>query len=284
MAAIKFPMTRSVTYPGKAQPGVAAVPDRELLDTDVARKLARVNKTAMFTYIDNMGGSQTHFFLKRMVDIVGALLAIVMLAPVFIMAALWVYFDSPGPVIFRQERIGARRVFKDGKATWVMVPFTIYKFRTMSNGAASDIHQKFVKAFMKNDLETVKAMQSEDKPSTGTFKLNDDPRVTRSGKWLRRTSLDELPQLFNVLCGEMSLVGPRPALDYEVDEYEDWQLMRLACKQGITGYWQINGRSESSFEHMVKQDIWYAYHQSFWLDIKIIINTPLAVLAGKGAG
>lgn len=285
MAAIKLPNTKPIVAPRRHQSveGVKAV-QPEILSTSDAQKLSRVEVTKTFTYLGNIGGSQIHYFLKRMMDIVGSLMAIIILSPIFILVALWVYFDSDGPVIYRQERMGARRVFKDGKATWVMVPFTIYKFRTMANGASSDIHEKFVKAYMQNDMETIKAMQSDGKRSNGTFKLNDDPRVTRSGNFLRRTSLDELPQLFNVLCGEMSMVGPRPALAYEVEEYEEWQMMRLACKQGITGYWQINGRSESSFEYMVKQDIWYAYHQSFWLDLKIIIGTPLAVLKGKGAG
>ena len=256
-----------------------------MIKTQQAKALVAIaGRSSLFTYINSIGGNNRYFFMKRVFDLIVSSILIILIFPVLLIISLLIRLDSPGPIIFKQERITARRIYKDGKLVWSVVPFTIYKFRTMTHNASPQLHIEFVKAFIKGDKEEMDSLQNTDKRVSGEFKLNSDPRITEVGKWLRRTSLDELPQLFNVLFGDMTLVGPRPALSYEVEEYQDWQLMRLACKQGITGYWQITGRSESSFEDMIKQDIWYACHQSFWLDIKILIKTPFVIFAGKGAG
>lgn len=259
--------------------------ESQMIETERARAIVAVaGRSSLFTYINSIGGSDRYYMAKRVLDISVSLVVILLTLPLLILLSLWIKMDSPGPVIFRQERLTSRRVLKDGKYVWVVVPFTIYKFRTMSNNASANIHKEFVKAFIKNDKNKMDSLQNTGTRDIGVFKLNNDNRITKAGNFLRRTSLDELPQFFNVLFGDMSLVGPRPSLDYEVEEYEDWQMLRLACKQGITGYWQVNGRSQSHFNDAIKQDIWYACHQSIWLDIKILIKTPISVLKGKGAG
>lgn len=264
---------------------VARWSESQMVETHKAKALVVIaGRSSLFTYINSIGGTNRYFVAKRIVDIMFSLMVLLLTLPMLILIALWIKYDSSGPVIFKQERITARRVYKDGKYVWSMTPFTIYKFRTMSQNSSNDVHKKFVKAFIKNDQQQMGAIQDTDNRDKGEFKLSNDSRITKAGAFLRRTSLDELPQFINVLLGDMSVVGPRPALDYEVEDYQDWQLLRLACKQGITGYWQVTGRSESEFNDMVKQDIWYACHQSIWLDIKIMIKTPIAILTGKGAG
>lgn len=259
--------------------------DSQMIETQRARAIVSIaGRSSLFTYINSIGGTDRYFVMKRIMDIIVSLTVIFLTLPAMIAIALWIKWDSPGPIVFKQERLTSRRVFKDGKYVWAVVPFTIYKFRTMSNNASTDVHKEFVKAFIKNDKSKMDSLQNTDSREFGAFKLNNDSRITKAGNFLRRTSLDELPQFFNVLFGDMSIVGPRPALDYEVEDYEDWQMLRLACKQGITGYWQVSGRSESHFNDAMKQDIWYACHQNIWLDIKILISTPIAVLKGKGAG
>lgn len=259
--------------------------DPKMLETYEAKAIVSVaGRTSLFTYVNGIGGTDHYFVLKRLMDIVVSLTILIFTGFMLLIIAILIKLDSKGPVIFKQERLTARRIFKDNKYVWAIVPFTVYKFRTMSHNASTDIHREFVKAFIQSDHDKMDELQNTDKRETGTFKLNNDSRITRMGGFLRRTSLDELPQFINVLFGDMSLVGPRPALDYEVEEYQDWQMLRLACKQGITGYWQVTGRSESTFDEMVKQDIWYACHQNLWLDIKIILKTPFAVFKGKGAG
>jgi exopolysaccharide biosynthesis polyprenyl glycosylphosphotransferase len=183
--------------------------------------------------------------LKRTMDLLIALPLTVLALPLMLLAGLAVRLDSPGPVIFRQPRVG-----EGGRL------FGMFKFRTM--------------------------LAAKLEPSGREPKRPDDPRVTRVGRWLRRTSLDELPQLFNVLLGEMSLVGPRPELPINVAHYEPWQRERFAVPQGITGLWQINGRAQPMYAH-TDQDIYYVRHRSLWLDLKILLRTPLAVLRGEGA-
>jgi len=194
---------------------------------------------------------------KRMVDIVGAGVILLILSPALALIAIAIMLDSPGPVFFRQWRTGlvGRR-------------FRIFKFRTMKRDAEK----------MKESLRSL----NHHGPNSVDFKILDDPRVTRVGRYLRRASLDELPNFLNVCRGEMSLVGPRPT-SFGIEVYEDWHLRRLAVPPGITGLWQISGRCEIDFDDRVKLDSKYIQEQSFLLDLKILVLTPFKVLAGRGA-
>ncbi len=206
--------------------------------------------------------------VKRCLDILGSSLALLILSPVMILIALAIKLTSPGPVLFRQTRLG-----QSGKN------FPFLKFRSMYVKADHAIHEAYIKSFISNQT---------DSPAPGgdskVFKLQGDPRITRVGRFLRRTSLDEVPQFFNVLIGQMSLVGPRPPVPYEFVAYEVWHRRRLlAVKPGITGFWQVEGRSRVKFDEMVRMDIGYARTWSLWMDIKILWRTPRAVLSGNGA-
>jgi lipopolysaccharide/colanic/teichoic acid biosynthesis glycosyltransferase len=174
---------------------------------------------------------------------------------------------SRGPVFFGQVRVGQK-----------MKSFKMLKFRTMHLNADDKLHHEYVTQFIKagaSATDTVKA---------GLFKMTNDPRITPVGHFLRKTSLDELPQLWNVLRGDMSLVGPRPPLPYEVEQYQPWHCRRVVdAKPGITGLWQVTGRSRTTFDEMVRLDLRYARTRSLWTDIKILLATPAAVIAGKGA-
>ena len=200
-------------------------------------------------------------------DIAVSLTLLLALSPLLLVVAVLVKIGSRGPVLYRQVRIGH-----------MARPFSMLKFRTMRAGADPKIHQDYVRAFIKGNGATPGA-------ASGTlFKLTNDPRITPTGRILRSTSLDELPQLWNVLRGEMSLVGPRPPLPYEFDQYEPWHHRRLLeAKPGITGLWQVAGRSRTTFDDMVRLDLRYVKTRSIWTDIKILLATPAAVISGKGA-
>jgi len=200
--------------------------------------------------------SRGALLVKRAVDVVGAVLGLTLGAPLLALIALAIRFDSPGPIIFRQTRVGV------GGRT-----FEMYKFRSMYQGA-------------EEDREALVALNEADGP---LFKIKDDPRLTRVGRFLRRTSMDELPQLINVLRGEMSLVGPRPPLPSEVERYQEWHKKRLEAPPGMTGLWQVSGRSRLSFDEMVLLDIYYIENWSPWLDFKIMVRTIPKVLCGEGA-
>ena len=206
--------------------------------------------------------------MKRAIDIAGSAAALLVLAPVFGAVALAVKLSSKGPVLFKQERLG-----QFGRK------FTVLKFRSMHTDCDAKIHEDYVKQFIAGQVEV--AAQNRKKP---VFKLQADPRVTPIGHFLRRTSLDEIPQFWNVLAGNMSLVGPRPPVVYEYAAYELWHRRRvLEIKPGITGLWQVEGRSRTRFDDMVRLDLKYARAWSVWLDIKILLQTPGAVLTGEGA-
>lgn len=213
--------------------------------------------------------SRAAIAVKRGIDIVGASLALVALSPLMIATALAVKATSKGPIIFRQIRLGHGGV-----------PFVFYKFRSMRVDAEDTIHRSYVQSFIKQGPKAViKGDQTEP-----LFKIKDDPRVTRVGAFIRRFSIDELPQLYNVLKGDMSLVGPRPPLPYEVEAYSPWHLRRiLEIKPGITGLWQVEGRSQVAFDDMVRLDLRYAQHWSLLLDIKILLKTVKVVLQGRGS-
>lgn len=200
---------------------------------------------------------------KRIIDIAGSVLALIVFLPAFLVIAMAVRLNSKGPVLFRQKRIG-----QFGER------FTFLKFRSMHVCNNDTIHQAYVKKLISGNM---------DAPKDGVYKIQSDPRVTAVGRFLRQTSLDEVPQFWNVLLGEMSLVGPRPPLPYEVEVYDIWHRRRfLEAKPGLTGLWQVNGRSRTSFDDMVRLDLRYARSCSLWLDLKILLKTPAAVLAGSG--
>lgn len=206
--------------------------------------------------------------VKRSLDIVGSLFAILLLAPVFLLVAVIIRLTSSGPVLFRQTRIG-----QHGK------PFTFLKFRSMHANNDARIHQEYVKKLIAGHGDLKQADGGE-----VAFKLINDPRITPIGRFIRRTSLDELPQFFNVLCGQMSLVGPRPPVQYEYEAYDAWHRQRLMeVKPGITGLWQVTGRSRTTFDEMVRLDLKYASSWSILMDLEILWRTPSAVLSGRGA-
>lgn len=210
------------------------------------------------------------FAVKRMIDVVGSGSGLLLFGPLFLLTAGLVKLSSKGPIFFRQQRIGQHGM-----------PFTFLKFRTMYVNNDPNLHKEYVKKLIAGNAQ---AHADGNGNGTGVYKITRDPRVTRIGSFLRRTSLDELPQLINVLKGEMSLVGPRPPIKYEVESYEIWHRGRLMeAKPGITGLWQVSGRSRVKFDDMVRLDIRYARTWSLWLDLKILLRTPRAVLLGEGA-
>jgi exopolysaccharide biosynthesis polyprenyl glycosylphosphotransferase len=206
--------------------------------------------------------------VKRVIDVVGSVVLLVLCAPLFLVIALAVKLTSKGPIFFRQTRVG-----QYGRG------FTFLKFRTMYVNNDHTVHKEFVARLIEN-----KNSNQSDGSNPGLFKIKNDKRITRIGKFLRRTSLDELPQFLNVLWGDMSLVGPRPPIPYELAAYQTWHRRRLLdVKPGITGLWQVTGRSTVRFDEMVRLDLRYALSWSPWLDLRILIRTPLAVIKGSGA-
>jgi lipopolysaccharide/colanic/teichoic acid biosynthesis glycosyltransferase len=198
----------------------------------------------------------------RALDIVVAVVLLVVLAPLLIVVALAVKLDSHGPVLFRQRRLGRN-----------IEIFTVHKFRTMEDGVTEDQHRAFVTGLI----------SGADAGAGARYKMTEDPRVTRIGRFLRRASIDELPQLWNVLRGDMSLVGPRPPIAYEVEQYPAHWFARFAVKPGVTGLWQVNGRSDVTLEEMVRLDVEYIHRRSFWLNLSILARTVPAVLTARGA-
>jgi lipopolysaccharide/colanic/teichoic acid biosynthesis glycosyltransferase len=207
--------------------------------------------------------------LKRSIDIVGAVTGILLSFPFMVIIALAIKATSRGPVIFRHRRVGHKGKF-----------FTFYKFRTMRVDGDDTHHQEYVKKLVKGKNEETN-LGTKDKP---LYKIRDDSRITLLGRILRKTSLDELPQFFNVLIGNMSLVGPRPALTYEAEEYKNWHWQRiLETKPGMTGIWQVSGRSRMTYDDMVRLDLGYAKKRSIFLDVKILLKTFKAVIKTDGA-
>ncbi|HZZ26588.1 MAG TPA: sugar transferase [Pirellulales bacterium] len=198
--------------------------------------------------------SLEYLALKRVLDIVGSLLLLVLLSPILLTVLAVLVVTTRGKPLFRQRRVG-----HCGRHFWM------YKFRTM-----------------RLDADKLQYLVRNEKDGP-IFKNRCDPRVTRLGRWLRKTSIDEMPQLANVLLGHMSLVGPRPPVPKEVAKYKPWQRRRLAIKPGLTCLWQVSGRSDIGFEDWVRMDIWYLRHQSLWTDFKLLVRTPLKVITCKGA-
>ena len=206
--------------------------------------------------------------IKRAIDIVGSLFALVVLSPLWVAIAVLIKLTSRGPMLFKQERVGQYGV-----------RFTFLKFRSMYIDSDHKIHQEYVRQLISGKEDR---KQTDD--SDGVYKMREDPRTTTVGRFLRKASLDELPQFFNVLKGEMSLVGPRPAIPYELKAYDLWHRRRfLEAKPGMTGLWQIKGRSKVKFDEMVRLDLKYARAWSVGLDLKILLQTPRAVISAEGA-
>jgi len=217
---------------------------------------------------DSTESLRFRMLLKQGIDFAAALLALVLLSPVMLITALVIKLSSPGPAIFTQTRVGQRGV-----------PFTFYKFRSMHLDTDEAIHREYITSFI-NGRDEESNQGTEEQP---LYKLKSDSRITWIGGIIRKTSIDELPQLFNVLKGDMSLVGPRPPLPYEVEQYQSWHLRRiLEMKPGMTGLWQVEGRSETSFDNMVRLDLRYVRTWSLTFDVRILIRTVKVVLLSGG--
>lgn len=214
-----------------------------------------------------------------MLDIVFAVSSIIILSPVLLISALAVVLTSRGPVLFKQERVGCKLERNGELVAWRIKPFKMYKFRSMYTNQGDGDHRKLAEAYVTGDVEKLAGIDT----APGMFKLGADPRITPVGAFIRRYSIDELPQLLNVIKGDMSIVGPRPPLQYEVDNYMPWHMARFRATPGITGLWQVMGRTELTFEEMVRLDVEYSREQSFLLDLKIVLRTFSVVLKGKGA-
>ncbi|MFB3814505.1 MAG: sugar transferase [Terriglobales bacterium] len=225
---------------------------------------------------------RAHFYIayrpyyrwKRVIDVVGASVLLVIFAPLMLLITVLIKLDSRGSVFFVQQRVGARHIRRGDWMLCVLCTFPFYKFRSMVENADSAVHVDYIRKFVSDRTKNVADV---------TFKLQSDHRITRLGRLLRRSSCDELPQLFNVIRGDMSLVGPRPIPTYEAQLYRDSDFQRLTALPGITGIWQVKGRGKVPFDEMMRMDKHYASRSSFWLDLKILLLTIPAVLTGRGA-
>ncbi len=236
-------------------------------DWDNSGPKGPTNTTLYPDLIDPGSSKRTLLLVKRSADLVVSAVGLALLSPIFLGIAAAIKLTSKGPVFFKQDRVG-----QYGRL------FTVLKFRSMFVQNDSSVHKDFVVKLIRNQTEpTIHS-------GTGVYKLTNDRRITPLGKFLRRTSLDELPQIINVLLGHMSLVGPRPPIPYELAAYQTWHRRRiLEAKPGITGLWQVTGRSQVKFDEMVRLDLRYATTWSLWLDLKILLMTPMAVIKGSGA-
>jgi lipopolysaccharide/colanic/teichoic acid biosynthesis glycosyltransferase len=201
----------------------------------------------------------TDLAVKRLIDVVVATAGLLCLLPLFLLLAMWVRCSGPGGAIFTQTRIGLERK-----------PFRMYKFRTMQVGCDATLHEDYVRRLLAGEVMA----------EGGLYKLSRDPRVTRIGSFLRRSSMDELPQLFNVLLGDMTLVGPRPCLPYELAQFPPWAAPRFTVRPGMTGLWQVSGRNRLSMLEGIRLDLEYVEHRSLWMDLVILARTGRAVLEG----
>lgn len=206
--------------------------------------------------------------LKRFIDVTGAVVGLLVASPLMVLTAIAIRLDSRGPVFFRQERVGV-----GGKR------FQVWKFRTMTHNAPDTLHREYMTRMLGGDEASTLQRDGNGRP---VFKMVEDPRITRIGRFLRKSSLDELPQFFNVLRGEMSLVGPRPPVPYEFDAYDHWQYDRMQVRPGITGLWQVSGRSRLSYRQMCELDVDYVRRWSVWLDLRILLRTVPVVLFNSG--
>lgn len=221
-----------------------------------------------------------YYTFKRIIDVILSSLVLIVLSPLMLIIALCIRLTSPGPIFFVQKRVGGKRIVYNNEVCWKVHTFPCFKFRTMYANSDSTIHQEYIKALIENNTEAMKSLQGDTIP---ILKLVNDSRVTPVGKFLRKFSMDELPQFWNVLRGDMSIVGPRPSIPYEVEMYKPWYRRRLATLPGITGLQQVVARSTADFEHQVILDLEYIENQSTLLDLLIMVKTPLVVLSTRGA-
>jgi exopolysaccharide biosynthesis polyprenyl glycosylphosphotransferase len=231
-----------------------------------AEQLGTAGKTVRMDRV-NFRRSRLDRFLKRSTDIVISLAVLFLGFPFLLAIALLIKLTSRGPVFFKQERVG-----EDGRS------FALFKFRTMRTDCDDSIHREFTRNFIQGRMPE----PSLDANDCTVYKLTDDPRITAVGGFLRKTSLDELPQFINILKGEMTIVGPRPPLLYEYECYDEWAKQRLKVRPGLTGLWQVSGRSAVSFKEMVHMDIYYIENWSLLLDFNIMLKTVPVMLAGTG--
>ncbi|OEU81367.1 MAG: hypothetical protein BA873_09140 [Desulfobulbaceae bacterium C00003063] len=218
--------------------------------------------------LSQIRGKDLQLGVKRVVDIIGSLTGILLFSPLMLLIAVLIKVTSPGPVLFRQERLGHL-----GK------PFIFLKFRSMKVACDASIHRDYVTRLIKGENSEI----NEGTADQPVYKITEDHRVTSIGRFLRKSSLDELPQFFNVLKGDMSLVGPRPPIPYECDQYRRWHCSRvLEVKPGITGLWQVTGRSSTTFDEMVRLDLKYVRTWNLWLDIRILFKTFWSMISAKG--
>ena len=262
---------------------------REVSDITAAARARRVDVYVISSLLGSLEGSRllnvlfrapvtrvrtnlvkpSPYWLKRALDVVVSLAFLVLLSPVFAALAVVIKLTSPGPVFHRQTRVGRS-----------IEPFEFFKFRSMVVDGDSSRHEEYVRSMIKGCAEPA----AKDEAGEAIYKMVDDPRITPVGRFIRKYSLDELPQFWNVLRGDMSLVGPRPPLPCEASEYDEWQRMRLAVPSGVTGVWQVAGRSRVSYDEMILLDLMYAQNMRLWVDIKLCLKTIPAVLLGGGGG
>lgn len=225
------------------------------------------------------GASRQYYYLKRAMDIVLTLVLLFLIWPLMLLIAVLIKIDSRGPIFFVQKRVGARRRYSNGQVVWEITTFNMMKFRSMFQDAEQSLHQEYIKAYVEGRENLAQTEGDE-----SIHKLQYDPRITRVGRIIRKTSMDELPQLFNVLKGEMSLVGPRPVPTYEFESYQPWHRERMNALPGISGLWQVTARCQVPFNEQIQLDVDYVRRQSLWLDISILLRTIPAVISGRGAG
>lgn len=226
-------------------------------------------------------GRRQYILAKRIMDMTISIVLLACLLPLLLFIGLAIRLTSKGPIFFSQKRVGGRMVRNGKNACWQVSTFDCYKFRTMYVNSDVSLHREYFQAFVKNDEAKMAALQGQ---TTHVRKLVKDKRITPVGSVLRKLSMDELPQFINVLRGDMSIVGPRPAIPYEVEMYKPWHVKRFAVQSGITGLQQVTARSAKDFDTQVTLDLEYIEKQSFCLDMWIILKTPLIILSTKGAG
>jgi len=225
---------------------------------------------------------RVYYATKRAIDLAVVTVLAPFVALTMLVLGIIIRIDSRGPVIFRQERVAARRVRRGDEWLWELKPITVYKLRTMRSDADQSVHADYLAAYIAGDEDAMKELQPD--RDDDSYKMTTDDRITRVGAKLRALSLDEVPQLWNVARGDMSLVGPRPPIGYEVEKYSKSDLIRLAGRPGLTGWWQVSGRSSLTFREMVDLDTEYLTRQSTLFDLKILMKTLPVVMSRQGAG